>query len=1846
MLPIPQPDEESDILDATTTYIVGASPGAADVWPETAIPARSATLENTELFASLQHAHTYYVTVLVENGAGTPRSFPVTPSPVTIDLTAPVVVTADPERERSPADALYWGSTTNLTVFIRASDPESGIGAVRAAIYEANDHPDAHIRHQGRLVMDWMELDTSLVAGDGSWVAVEPPVELTSGAAYLLSLQVLNGAKTIVASNSSVFLVDNTAPVCTVVGDGLGVVAQDRNFTNIMDMVAANWVCEDVETQLASSVWLATRTSPAVVAGGVSAELVSVRPAGDAAAVVTGLDVQHNWTVVAQVQAVNRARLATPWMLSSGILYDATPPVVGEAMTVDASGAGDPVLNIQFQHNVAALLVQLQGWSDPESGPVACSFTTWCTSDAGATRDVEGVRAPGDAACHDTSGGPLLSTLTVDSELQHKDVCYTHYVVENRASGTREASTSAVLIDITPPVVDDYQATPIYPPRNLSQLIADGASVDDVTIVASAASIVDPESGVDSLLLEVYNGALIAQEFRMLANETAENVTFTVTGLSLDAGFDVSVTLTSTNGARGKTISTVVFQVEALDLRTGVVFGTGFADLVAPPAFDTAASPHYGPSTSFTADNTSVVASWMGFTNPFSTVDIHFEAGVCVTGCPSDPDAFALNEQPVVQLQLAAGSSSAALFDELVLPQGATYAIIVNASDEFGNWASNVSTGVTVDITPPVFSDAAVTAVVPLPNASTASAAMVAAHSSAVWARGQLSHWPVRVQWQSVDDESSLATAHVRIGTAPRGSDVADAWLAGATRSYLVNASSHGQTVHATVYARNRAGLWAQQATSLPITIDDTVPQLRVEAAAQADNTLQALRTWQRVFVVNGTATVVPTAYMNNASNLGALWFANDAESTIAWQQWCLRGSLTGDCNWLPWTDLPSTTSRSVVALQHELNATAMASDAHVYAAVRVANGLGETTTAFSARIVVDTTPPQRSHQDGDAVTGSAFDSNGLDGATRSITATWQPIVDSQSGVAAFVWWALPAQAAAWSAAQLEALETLRQCSAVCVAEEVYTSPCLLACGEVAEVALGVTFIVAPREESAAALSSTVSDTGVVDGGSYVVGLVAINFACLWVSFDSAAFQYSTQLPQLYNDTRPNVGPMTGDFLPATHATANLAVVSNDSTVADWPWEVVPYRGGLSDPMDGTNPIAQLAWQGGDVTNEAITTGVAAAVNASSVAVGLQQGPRGERLILRARARNGAGGQSGVVGSQAFIVDNTPPTLGAVSVMGVGLDNAAVRATLGAALPTVSSKLDEEHRHGAVPASAFPVRSDSVVNVTWTAFVDPESLVVGYTVCWWVEPLPAGLGCCNHTVTDATSGNVTIIPGPEMEACECVEVNTTAPTCSNVSAAAAMPVFEATYVEAAPHLQVVTVSGINGAGLSSTTRRVESVVDSTPPLPGVVLDGPDGAVDAEYTLDQRCAAATFNCFVDYDAGILGYMFSIYVDDTPVVTDRWLGGVPRSLQACNLDIQAEALVVVEVTAVSWNGATASATSNGVRVLPSYPELPGPTAATMVWNDTQPTGSVLWPDGGGGTRVVSFTTSFQGVGMEWSEFGGMSAQYLSYAWTVCPAATIDAAGVELAPATCLLSFIDVGNQTFARAALTNMQPGVLYAGVVRATSAAGLSTLARTWNDVALDETPPVTSNVTHGVFPSNVTVQSNCSVLQAWWYPAVDEESGGSALYYDWSISTSGSGAPDVLNRTSLGYNVLAASFNGTLTNRTDGCTMEPWVTYYITLYVTNGAGLETSTTSIGVFVDPTPPVAGDVFAGYARAEQAYSPGLHGVDASWTAFVEAESELKVQDVFLTWHCLSRSLTCVLCLCLLCSTTSGL
>ena len=163
---------------------------------------------------------------------------------------------------------------------------------------------------------------------------------------------------------------------------------------------------------------------------------------------------------------------------------------------------------------------------------------------------------------------------------------------------------------------------------------------------------------------------------------------------------------------------------------------------------------------------------------------------------------------------------------------------------------------------------------------------------------------------------------------------------------------------------------------------------------------------------------------------------------------------------------------------------------------------------------------------------------------------------------------------------------------------------------------------------------------------------------------------------------------------------------------------------------------------------------------------------------------------------------------------------------------------------------------------------------------------------------------------------------------------------------------------------------------------------------------------------------------------------------------------------------------------------------------------------------------------------------------------------------------------------------------------------------------VDTTAPSSTYATirHQEHDVEVSVQPHANVIAASWYGFMELES--RVASFAWAIGTTPH-ASDVMNVTNV----------GPLTSASTEVALMDGTTYYVTVYATNLAGLVSSSSSAGVTVDSSAPLAPSQVNVHLDDDEAL-PGWLGstyrIDVSWADAVEPHSDVTYRWALGTTH----------------------
>ena len=422
----------------------------------------------------------------------------------------------------------------------------------------------------------------------------------------------------------------------------------------------------------------------------------------------------------------------------------------------------------------------------------------------------------------------------------------------------------------------------------------------------------------------------------------------------------------------------------------------------------------------------------------------------------------------------------------------------------------------------------------------------------------------------------------------------------------------------------------------------------------------------------------------------------------------------------------------------------------------------------------------------------------------------------------------------------------------------------------------------------------------------------------------------------------------------------------------------------------------------------------------------------------------------------------------------------------------------------------------------WENITDPESGIMQSQYCLGTKPL----GCQIRPMTNI-GGNKSF-------------------TCSDCRVHEGVRVY-------------VTVQVTNGAGLCETRSSDGMLLDVSPPLMGGVIDGSHvTGVDYNVVIDDWNISMSWFGVEDTESGVRSCIWTIKSGSGITMYQDSIGNnfIYEERNIFSINQTYKNLRFLRNTTyynvlVCFNRAELQDTvrSNGFQVEPIWP-IP----AVVRDGSTQ------------GADVV-YLTSTKIVGANWNPF---------FANDKDPVVDYEVAIGTSKHKENVLRFTSFGLERTVEIDLAPGIPdhdvleiGVTYYVTIRATSLSGLSSMKHS-NGFTVDPSPPTQTelSVSHRVIDQSTrTIEISVS-----WYGVKDSESG---------ISSSGYCLGTTPHTCVSGYVPAGASTFGTI----GPFSPDRWAHYYVTVLVTNGAGLSTVMSSKKVVFDTTPPSEGTVIDG-------------------------------------------------------------
>ncbi len=366
----------------------------------------------------------------------------------------------------------------------------------------------------------------------------------------------------------------------------------------------------------------------------------------------------------------------------------------------------------------------------------------------------------------------------------------------------------------------------------------------------------------------------------------------------------------------------------------------------------------------------------------------------------------------------------------------------------------------------------------------------------------------------------------------------------------------------------------------------------------------------------------------------------------------------------------------------------------------------------------------------------------------------------------------------------------------------------------------------------------------------------------------------------------------------------------------------------------------------------------------------------------------------------------------------------------------------------------------------------------------------------------------------------------------------------------------VSVTAINGAGLSTTSSSNGVTIDTSPPVVQGFSIISENTIDQNTTngnisfdvaailTNQRKISATWDYIIDEESEIkrVSVCVTTIKEDCDLLAWRDLN--PDS-SVFSLDFQnpLQPGTVLMLKLQVRNGAGLKTTLNSSRVLVDN----SPPVKGFVKID--------------GKESLVFLQEGQALFASWWGFKDFETGIKEYKWKICFAPKIS---------DCVTEFVNIGLKNTVVLSDTGINHGKEYKFVVKAVNFAGLETDSVS-NSFILDKTSPETGMVFNG--PDSFEdkyYQSSPTEISASWKGFQDKESGISR--YEICVGSI-PGLCDVSEFRNVGLATSAIVRNLNLAHNK---------TYYTTVRATNGAGQTGFASSNGIIIDLTPPVGSNL----------------------------------------------------------------
>ena len=388
-----------------------------------------------------------------------------------------------------------------------------------------------------------------------------------------------------------------------------------------------------------------------------------------------------------------------------------------------------------------------------------------------------------------------------------------------------------------------------------------------------------------------------------------------------------------------------------------------------------------------------------------------------------------------------------------------------------------------------------------------------------------------------------------------------------------------------------------------------------------------------------------------------------------------------------------------------------------------------------------------------------------------------------------------------------------------------------------------------------------------------------------------------------------------------------------------------------------------------------------------------------------------------------------------------------------------------------------------------------------------------------------------------------------------------------------------TVMSRNKAGLVSRACSDALVFDSTPPLPGIIhIKQPPGSNITKTFITNNSAAIYWEGSSDPESAILRCNISV-VDQAGDVKF-----METSNSTSGFMIIPENVLCVRgqynISACCVNNANLASLSSSVFIVDDTPPVQSGPVVTGISCD----------------GALHYQSDDKSIKVSWPSFtdpeSGIERYYVAIGTQPYQDDIIGFENVYLATRI---------NKTD----LTLSQGAVYYITVV-AVNRAGLSTNLSSLG-LLIDKTPPLAYNadIIDGMHGEDIDYISPDTVLSAHWEKIADLESG--IMQSQYCVGTKPLGS-QIKPMTSVGRNL---SFT------CPDCIIKEGMRLYVTVQVTNGAGLSETRHSDGMLLDVSPPLMGDVQDGSHETGMDYNVVLEewNISMTWFGVEDYESGIR-------------------------------